>query len=273
MRTRKIKDLTKELLTKSEFLNMRNSFDVLGDIAIFSDFPEKLKKKEKLIGNKILENLKHVKVVMKKIKNYSGKYRLPKFKIIAGEKRKETMHKENGVRILINPEKCYFSSRLSGERLRISKLVKPNETILVMFSGVGVYPIVISKNSKVKEVYGVEINPNCHKYGSENLKLNKISNVKLYLGDVLKIVKTLKIKFDRILMPLPKGAEDFLELIKGRLKRNGTVHFYDFSLESEIPVSSIKKVKKVFPKAEILDVIKCGNYAPRKYRVCVDFTV
>ena len=273
MRTRKIKDLTKGILNKDEIDKVRNAFDVLGDIAIFSSFPDELKKKEKLIGNKILANLKHVKVVMKKIKNYSGKYRLPKFKVIAGEKRKETIHKENGVRIIVNPEKCYFSSRLSGERLRISKLVKPNETILVMFSGVGVYPIVISKNSKAKEIYGIEINPSCHKYGLENLKLNKISNVWLYLGDVFKVIKTLKLKFDRILMPLPKGAEDFLKLIKGRLKKNGIVHFYDFSLEDDIPSSSIKKIKKIFPEAEILNVVKCGNYAPRKYRLCVDFKI
>ena len=74
-------------------------------------------------------------------------------------------------------------------------------------------------------------------------------------------------------MPLPKGAEDFLELIKGILKKNGIVHFYDFSLEEDIPESSVKKIKKIFSKAEILNVIKCGNYAPRKYRVCVDFKI
>ncbi len=259
MITKRIKDLAVKVLNKEEIKYVRNAFDVVGDIAIFSDFPEELKKKEKLMGKLILENYKHVKVVMEKVKEYSGKYRLPKFKIISGENRKETIHKENMVRIKVNPEKCYFSARLGNERLRISKLVKPNECILVMFSGVGVYPVVISKNSEAKEIYGIEINPNCHKYALENLKLNKISNVKLYLGDVKKVIKKINKKFDRILMPLPKSAENYLDLIKGRLKKKGIVHFYDFALESEIPKSCIEKVKKVYPNAKILNVIKCGN--------------
>jgi len=271
--TQKIKDLVKGLLSKEELKHVPTSFDILGDIAIFSDFPEELKNKERLIGERILKDYKHVKVVMKKIKNYSGRYRLPKFKIIAGENRKETLHKENSVLVKINPEKCYFSSRLSNERLRISKLVKPNEKILVMFSGVGIYPTVLSKNSKAKEIYGIEINPNCHKHALENLKLNKIKNIKLYLGDVRKVIKNIKMKFDRILMPLPKGAETFLDLVENKIKKNGIVHFYDFALEDEIPEKCIEKVKKIFPKAKILEVVKCGNYAPRKYRVCVDFRV
>ena len=36
---------------------------------------------------------------------------------------------------------------------RILTAVKNNERILVMFSGISVYPIVISKNSKAKEIY------------------------------------------------------------------------------------------------------------------------
>jgi hypothetical protein len=43
---------------------------------------------------------------------------------MSGEKRTETTHKENGVNIKLDVEKCYFSPRLSQERLRIAKLVK-----------------------------------------------------------------------------------------------------------------------------------------------------
>ena len=86
----------------------------------------------------------------------------------------------------MNVEKVYFSPRLSEERKRIFQQVKNNETILVMFSGIAVYPIVISKNTKAKAIVGIEINPIAHKYALENLKLNKISNVKLFLDDVKK---------------------------------------------------------------------------------------
>ena len=58
-----------------------------------------------------------------------------------------------------------------------SNVVKKGEDVLVMFSGSGVYPCVIAKNSKPKSVVEIEINPVAHEYALENLKLNKCSNV------------------------------------------------------------------------------------------------
>src|SRR3989344_6304512 len=95
----KVKELLQKKLTKKELELLPSSFDVVGDILIFNEFPQELEKKEKIIGQTILQNFKNIKVVSKKIKKYSGKYRLPKIKIIAGERRKETIHKESGVRL------------------------------------------------------------------------------------------------------------------------------------------------------------------------------
>ena len=77
-------------------------------------------------------------------------------------------------------------------------------------------------------------------------------------------------KFDRVLMPLPKNAENFLDLAIFSVKKKGTIHFYDFLHESEIPDEAIKKIKK-HCKAKILNWVRCGQYSPRKYRVCIDF--
>src|SRR3989344_5542938 len=149
----KLKQILKSKLTKKELSLVPTSFDIMGDVLLFNEFPKQLIKKEKLIANILLKQFKNIKVIAKKTEKYSGKYRLSKIKIISGEKRKETIHKENNCLIKLDIEKCYFSSRLANERLRISKLVKPNESILVMFSGAMPYGLVISKNSKAKEVY------------------------------------------------------------------------------------------------------------------------
>jgi len=199
------------MLTKKDIKKIPRSFDIIGDILIFSDFPKELKKKEKDVGNYLLKKLKNIKVVAKKSKKYSGKKRTPKLKILAGEKRKETIHKESGVLIKINPEKAYFSVRSGTERLRIAKQVKKDESILVMFSGVSPLPLILSKHSKAKEIYGIEINKKAHKYAEENVKLNKRKNIKLFRGNVRKIIPKLK-KFDRIIMPLPKDSENYLNL-------------------------------------------------------------
>ncbi len=272
-----LKFFLKNKLTKKELIQLPSSFDVVGSILIFSDLPPELNKKEKMIGREIIKHHKNIKTVLKKTKKYSGKFRTPKLKIIAGQKTKETTHKENNSNIKLNVEKVYFSSRLSNERKRINNLIKKNEDVLVMFSGCSVYPINIAKNSKAKEIVGIEINPTAYKYALENLKLNKVEDkIKLYLGDVKKIIPKLNKKFDRIIMPLPKGADKFLNLALNKIKKKGIIHYYDFSEESSHDIT-LKKIDKECrnqkKKYKILNIVKCGQFSPRVNRICVDFRV
>lgn len=260
-------------LTSKEINKIPRSFDVIGDILIFSEFPSELIKKERLVGNYLLSKLKNIKVVAIKTGIHKGIYRTRKIRIIAGEERKETIYKENNVRLMLDVEKCYFSPRLSNERLRITKQIKKNEKVLVMFSGVSAYPVVISKNSKAKKIYGVEINKIAHKYALENLALNKVDNVNLILGDVRKVVPKLKIKFDRIIMPLPKGAYNFLDLVKLKIKKSGILHYYDFLKEEEIPQIGLERLKKAIPRLKVKKYTKCGHLGPGKFRVCFDVKV
>ncbi len=262
-----LKETLKNKLKEEE---IPKSFDIIGSIAIFSKLPSN-SKKQKLIANTLLKLNKNIKTVLLKINKVSGIYRLPKYKFIAGIKTKETLHKENNCLFKLDVEKCYFSPRLSNERLRIAKLVKNNEKILVMFSGVGIFPLVISKNSKAKEIYAVEINPVAVEYARENLKLNKITNIKLFVGNVKHILPNIKKKFDRIVMPAPKNAENYLNLIKNKVKKNTIIHFYDFSQEKDFPNLSIQKIKHHFKKINVINFVKCGNISSYRYRVCIDF--
>lgn len=278
MKTKKtnLKESLSKKLTKKQLAMVPSSYDVVGDMLIFADFPKELKKKEKAIAESFLAQHKNIKTIAKKTKKYSGKYRLPKLKIIAGKRKKETLHKENNISLKLNVEKVYFSPRISNERLRISKLIKPNESILVMFSGCGVYPLVISKNTKTKEIYGIEINPIAHRYAVENQFLNKLKNIKLFKGDVKNILPKINKKFDRILMPLPKGAESYLKLALSKIKKKGVIHFYDFLKENEfaLAMEKIKSIcKKKNLKYKILDIVKCGQFSPYVFRVCIDFKI
>lgn len=269
-------DLRKALkgkLNKKEMQHLIRSFDVIGDIAVIQ-MPSELVKKERIIASTLLKLHKNIKVVAKEVGMHSGVYRLQKIKVIAGEKRKETEYKESGVRMKLNVEKTYFSPRFGTERLRIASMVKEGEEVLVMFSGIAPFCLVIAKNSKVKSVVGVEINPSAHKYAVENVKLNKMENtIKLYKGDVRLVVPGLRKKFDRVVMPLPKGGEDFLDVALKAVKKNGIIHFYDF-LHSDEFDSGKAKVKKACSiakkKCKILKLVKCGQQSPRVYRICVD---
>jgi len=271
----KLKEILKGVLTKKQLQLVPSSFDVVGDILIFSDFPKELEKKEKIIGKIILENLNNIKVVCKKTKKYSGEFRLPTIKIIAGERRKETEHKENGVRLKLHIGKTYFSERLGHERKRINNLIKKGETILVMFSGIGAYPINISKNTHAKKIVAIEKNPRAHTFAQINIKLNKTENIQLIKGDVKNILPELNEKFDRIIMPLPKTSQEYLNLTSTVSKKGTVIHLYGFFNESIINKKFLRAYLKehLNQKHLLLKVTKCGQISPREYRGCLDIKV
>lgn len=272
-----LKEHLRKKLSKKELEILRKSFDVVGDVAIL-EIPRELAKKQKIIAKAVLDLHKNVNAVYVEAGGRKGKLRLQKLKWLAGEKRTETTCRENGVSLKVDVAKAYFSPRLSSERKRIYGQAKKGEKVLVMFSGVAPYVIEIAKHSKCKLVYGIEANRAAHKYAMLNAKLNKVEDrVKLHCGDVKKVIPGIRKKFDRILMPLPKGAGAYLDLALRRVRPGGTIHFYDFLPEEEIPDAAKNKLTdaagRLKKKIRILKVVKCGQLAPRAYRVCVDFKV
>jgi tRNA (guanine37-N1)-methyltransferase len=272
MKPQKLKDALKDVLDESELNLVVRAFDIVGDLAII-DIPEELISKEKIIAQILLDLHKNIKVVCKRDGNYSGEFRTIPLKHLAGEDRKETLYKENNCFLYLNPEEVYFSARSSNERKRIANLIQPNETVLVMFAGIAPFALVIAKNSQAKHITAIEKNPVAGDYAKRNIKKNKITNIDFYVGDVNDIIPTLNQKFDRIVMPLPKSAHDFLDLAINNLNSNGFLHFYDFMHEDEFHIAEEKvlnSAKKLNRKVISIKTIPCGHYAPRVNRVCVD---
>lgn len=272
MKPKKLKEALAEDLTEEELKHLVRAFDILGDMAILI-VPDELVAKEKIIAEKILELHNNIKVVAKRDGNYQGEFRTIPLKVLAGEDRKETLYKENNSFLFLNPEVCYFSARSANERKRIAGLVKKGEDVLVMFSGVGPFPIVIARNSEVGSVVGIEKNPASHEYAERNVKKNKLQNVEVVCGDVHEVVPELGKKFDRVCMPLPKSAEDFLDTAFLAIKPKGWIHFYDFQHEDDYGVAKQKiadAAERAGRKVISMEVVECGNYAPRTHRISVD---
>ncbi|WP_136808750.1 class I SAM-dependent methyltransferase [Desulfosediminicola flagellatus] len=271
-----LKKYLHNLLSQEELGLLVRSYDVIGDIAVII-IPPELESKENVIGQAILDNTKNIKVVAKRDGIYGGEFRTIPLKVIAGENRKDTEHKEYSVQLLVNPEEVYFSVRSGTERKRIASLVEPGEVVLVMFSGIGPYPLVISKNSQAKAIVGVEKNPIAHSYALKSLARNKrIKNVRFYNGDVEAILPALNRLFDRVVMPLPKGGELFLPKALQVLKPHGMLHYYEMQNE-ECFDDSIAKVAAVCRQQSrdliSAEVVKAGHCAPRTYRICIDCVI
>ncbi len=257
--------LFKGFLSEEELKLLPRSFDIIGDMLIFSEIPKKLIKKEKVIGKKILDSFQNIKVVAKKTGFVKGKFRTRRLEIIAGEKRKETTHKENGVSIKLDAERSYFSPRLATERLRIAKTVKSGETILVMFAGVLPYPLVLSKNSSANFIYSIEANKIAYKYGLENIRLNKTSNIKSFFGDVNKLLK--KNIFENRLIGLKSywDKEDLLPRLK---KKSGLIEFYIRKKDLENNFKGISKTIDFLSKKGV----KVMLHQPTHYK-CIELTL
>src|SRR3989338_11157171 len=252
----------KNVPLKEKIKEYHGAYDQIGDIIIVG---QDVKTSE---AKKLLQKV-DVKVVLRRKGLYHGEFRTQDLAWVVGEKRKETTYRESGVQMKLDVEKCYFTPRLGTERLRIAQMIQHGEKVLVLFSGVGPYPLIFAKYSKASLIVGVEKNPIAHQYAVQNCM--KYPQIHLYNIDANDFSSPEK--FDRILMPLPKSAEEFLLVAVQHLKKKGIIHFYTFAAAEDIPKKPLSLIKEKISSFKVLSIVKCGQYAPRKFRVCVDFTL
>ena len=126
----KLKEILKSELSSKESAFLRNSYDLIGDIAIV-EIPKELEKKEKLVANAVMELNKSVKVVCKKVGITSGTERIRPVKVLFGENRTKTLYKENGYSFILDINKAYFTPRLSNERKFLEEIVMMNTITFV----------------------------------------------------------------------------------------------------------------------------------------------
>lgn len=224
-----LKSILKDHFTEDELKRIKTAYDIVGTIAIL-EIDEEFSNKEKIIAEAVLKQNKQLKTVLSKSGIHEGTYRTQKMKFLAGENTKETTYMENKVKIKLNVETVYFSSRLSEERKRIANLIEPNESVIELFSGCAPYAAVISKNTSAKEIAGIEINPEGHWYGLENIRINKLDNVRLFCGDAKKLVprmNNLGIGLKGHMANFNKIYFDGLQLFEFQLEKNELDEKYD----------------------------------------------
>jgi len=258
------------------------SYDIVGDIAIIR-VSESLKKQCRKIAKDIMEAHKNVKSVWRQHSPVSGDFRLRTLKWVAGEKRTETVHKEFGCIFKVDIARCYFSPRLSYERKRIAQQVQSDEVIVNMFAGVGCYSIIIAKHSKADKIYSIDLNPIAIKYIQENIQINKVEGkVVAIQGDAKEVIEEkMQGIADRVLMPLPQLAYNYLNYAISALKPNGGwIHYYDFEHagKKENPKEKVKA--KISEKLRKLDIDFEMPYSrivrttgPNWYQIVIDVLV
>ena len=251
---KRLRDKLSEALPPEQLGKVYNSFDIIGDIAIIkhNNLPN-----AEAVAKQIMNVHRNIKTVLTPITRITGDFRVRELKLLAGENKTLTTHKESGCTFRVDVEKCYFSPRLSHEHLRIAKLVKPGEVVVNMFAGVGCFSIVIAKTVKPVKVYSIDVNPTAVLCMEENIRANCVcGQVFSMLGDSKDIIQAqLQGVADRVLMPLPEKALEYLPYALLALKKTGGwVHYYDFQHApgKENPVEKTKLM--VAQKLESLGV-------------------
>jgi tRNA (guanine37-N1)-methyltransferase len=277
-----LKTVLADKLEPQQLKQIYKTYDIVGDIAIVR-VPEPHGHLSRLIAEAIMDTHREVKSVWRQVSSVSGDYRLRGLEFLLGEKTTETLYKEHGCVYKTDLRKAYFSPRLSYERMRLAKLIQPKEVILNMFAGVGCYSISIAKHSQPLKVYSADVNPYAVQYLRENIRLNRVAGVVVPIqGDAKKVTEQqLQNVADRVLMPLPERAYEYLDYARLALKpTGGWIHFYGFEYanKNENPVK--KAEMKVSEKmcrlcrefqAEFGRIVR--PIGPRWYQVVLDIHV
>jgi tRNA (guanine37-N1)-methyltransferase len=277
-----LKTVLADKLEPQQLKQIYKTYDIVGDIVVVR-VPEAQRRLSKLIAEAIMSTHREVKSVWRQVSSVSGDYRLRGLEFLLGEKTTETLYREQGCVYKTDLRKAYFSPRLSYERLRIAKLIQPEEVVLNMFAGVGCYSISIAKHSQPLKVYSVDVNPSAVQYLRENIRLNRVADVVVSIrGDAKGVAeKELRNVADRVLLPLPERAYEYLDYALLALKpAGGWIHYYGFEYanKKENPVE--KAEKKVSEKIRRL----CSDFqvefgrivrpiGPRWYQVVLDIQV
>ncbi|MBM9538267.1 class I SAM-dependent methyltransferase [Desulfobulbus alkaliphilus] len=272
----KLKPLLRQFFPDLNPARLPGGFDRVGDIAVIGITPEVVAW-ERRIGAIILASSPHIRVVVKRTGHYQGAHRTLPLSVIAGEERLTTVHRENGVLFHLDLARVYFSIRSAHERARIASLVQPGETVAVLGSGIGPYPLIIARHSQAREIVGIEINSIAHQYARKNLAANRgINNVVCILGDAARELPSLHRGFDRILIVQPLGGAALLPHALAALRPGGCLHLYDMQPKNQYE-GTITKMTVACARMDQcirhLDTILCGHCGPTRYRICLDAVI
>jgi tRNA wybutosine-synthesizing protein 2 len=272
----KLRTKLEKKLDQNELNSLPHGYQIIGKILLIKLKPNLLKYK-KIIGKNILDLFPYIHTVCL-IKEIGSVERKPRIEVIAGCKRStQTIHKEHGCQFLIDVSKIMWSQGNKEERIRITKLAKPKETIVDMFAGIGYFSIFIAKYSKPMKIYAIDINPEALEYLRKNVWLNEVEEkIEILQGDCKKFAKLLENSADRIIMGYLFETEKFLPCALKIAKKNAFIHMH-----RTVKIEEIEKIreriveigKKNKCRIKVLNVNKVKSYAPKIYHVVFDLKI
>lgn len=276
-----LRKIAEEVLGEEKAKKIWGRIEVIGDIAVIRKPPEFPVETFAPLGEEIIKRLPYVKSVWLAVTSVKTQYRVREHVLLAGESRSTTTYREHGCVFKVDINSVYVSPALNYEHKRIADLVRPDEFIINMFAGVGLFSVIIAKKAKPRKVISIDINPQAYELMRENIALNGVEDiVEARLGDAAQIVREFSGMADRVLMPLPEYSRTYLPHAILSLKECGVIHAYDF-VSAEDKEKALLKGTEIFSEElekhgiryEFLHERVVRSVGPRYYQVVLDIRV
>jgi len=256
-------------MSSRQRLEIWKRIETIGDIAVIG-IPFDVSPQDLIpFAEQIMKDNPHVKSVWGRLRGTEGDYRLSHYVHLLGDKRSETIYRENGASFFLDFTKVFFSQTLSYEHNRIPSMVRKGEVVINMFSGYGPFSI-LSLLKGAGKVYSIDLNPFAYYYTLVNLELNKAYGVIPILGDAFKKIYRLE-EADRIICPLPERDEEAFEVAKQRVKGKGNSFIHLFARIQVKKGEDPRKVALQKFKGEFARIVR--SVKPGLYHVVVDIRV
>jgi tRNA (guanine37-N1)-methyltransferase len=275
---RTVREALKDKLSETELDLLPRAYDLIGDIAVL-EIPSELHDHRFTIGKAFLQVRSHFVTILGKKGAITGTLRTRDYELLAGIDKTDTIHIEYGCRISVDLAKAYFSPRLLEEHNRIAQLVRKNELVVDMFTGVGPFALHIARKAQAT-VTAVDINPEATQLLRTSMTMNRLlGHIEPTNQDIREYVTTVQPnQADRVIMNHPSGASDFIPEACQLLKAGGVIHYYDF-MGGEDPEGALTKrlvglIEDSGRKVKEISLVRrVRASAPYEYHMVIDATI
>lgn len=234
----------------------------VGESLIFSDIS--------LIDREMAEDIVNkgfATSVLKRTGSVSGSERRPSLNVLSG-KPSDTVHRENGINFILNPEKIMISKGNISERgIPFLKLLRGRK-ILDMFSGIGYFSLPMAAKMNSDELTCTDINSTAIEYLLKSYRASEISTKLEALNMDCRLIPPER-KYDIILMGnfksinyLPAALshiENIGQIILHYLSPTGT-----HSSHMELIMKSCRSMSFLF---NLLETHRVKSYAPHLWHM------
>ena len=201
------------------------AFDVMGDLVLVR-LPPELAPRAAEIGAALLAFVPGARRVGWDT-GVHGEARLRGLTPIAGTGTWRTLHRENGLGLVVDPEVAYFSPRLAREHARVAAEVGGDETVWDLCCGIGPFALTIARRGIARRLIAVDSNPAAIALLLENaVRLGVAARIEARNESLERFLPAAG-SVDRVILNLPHEGIKYLPPVSAAVASGGTVHFYE----------------------------------------------